>query len=86
MDKVLAGLFSGYSRARIQQWIRDGLVLLDDEVPRQKDKVVGGEQAEIQVPRAVSGEWSPEDIPLTLVHEDESVIVLDKPAGLVVHP
>jgi 23S rRNA pseudouridine1911/1915/1917 synthase len=86
VDKALAALFSDHSRVRVQQWIRDGLVLLDDEVPRQKDKVAGGEQVDITIPQIPAGEWQAEEIPLDIVYEDEAVLVINKPAGLVVHP
>ena len=53
---------------------------------KQKDKVFGGESVEITVPNQDQGEWIPQDIPLEVVFEDEHVIVVNKPAGLVVHP
>jgi 23S rRNA pseudouridine1911/1915/1917 synthase len=86
VDKALAALFSDHSRVRIQQWIKDGLVLLDEEVPRQKDKVAGGEQVDVNIPQFTAGEWQAEEIPLDVIYEDEAVLVIDKPAGLVVHP
>ena len=86
IDKVLAVLCSDYSRSAIQNWIKQGLVLLDEENPRQKDKVLGGESIEIEIPEIRQGEWEPQDIEFEIVHEDDSMLVINKPAGLVVHP
>ncbi len=86
LDQVLARLLPDHSRSQIQQWIEAGAVLLDNAPPRRRDKVVGGEVVEIQVPAAPILHWEAEDIPLDIVHEDEDILVLNKPAGLVVHP
>ncbi len=86
VDKALATLFPEFSRARLQQWIRQGLVEVNGLRPRPRDKVRGGEcvtlRAELQVERHDQGE----DIPLDIVYEDETLLVINKPAGLVVHP
>jgi len=86
LDKALAELFPDYSRARLQQWIKQGHVLVDDEKIRGKDKVQGGEHIEIQadIPQAVT--WRAQDIPLDICYEDEDILIINKPAGLVVHP
>ena len=86
LDKVIAQLCDGFSRSTIQSWIKQGLVLLDDELPRQKDKVYGGESIDIAVPEIRQGEWQAQDIALAIVHQDEDMLVINKPAGLVVHP
>ena len=86
IDKVLASLCSDFSRSAIQNWIKQGLVLLDDESPRQKDKVLGGESVEIEIPEIRQGEWEPQEIDFEIVYEDEAMLVINKPAGLVVHP
>ena len=86
VDKVLAELCAGYSRNAVQSWIKHGLVLLDDEPPRQKDKVLGGEMLEICVPEPEAGEWIAQELPLDIVHQDQHMLVINKPAGLVVHP
>jgi len=86
LDKVLVQLCDGYSRSTIQGWIKQGLVTMDDEVPRQKDKVYGGEELEVVVPERRQGEWQAQDMPLDIVHEDPAMMVINKPAGLVVHP
>ncbi len=86
LDRVLATLFPEYSRTLLQRWLRDGRVRLDDRCPRQREKVAGGERLEIELVEEPAGEWLPQAIPLEVVYEDEALIVVDKPAGLVVHP
>lgn len=86
VDKALATLFDGHSRSTIQTWIKQGLVSVDEENPRQKDKVYGGEVIEVDVPEIRQGEWEPQDIALEVVYQDDSMLVINKPAGLVVHP
>lgn len=86
IDKALVTLLEDYSRSTIQTWIKDGLVMVDDEVPRQKDKVYGGEHVDVSVPHISKGEWEAQDMPIDIVHEDEYMMVVNKPAGWVVHP
>ena len=86
LDQALARLLPQYSRARIQEWIREGRLMLGGKRPRTRDKVRGGEQVEIDVPEAQAGDWRAEDIPLRIVYEDDDILVINKPAGLVVHP
>ncbi len=86
IDKALAELYPEYSRSSIQKWLRDGLVLVDDEVPRQRDRVTGGEQVEVAVPEAAANDWRPEPIALDVRYEDPHLLVVNKPAGMVVHP
>jgi len=86
LDQALAQLFPDYSRSRLQQWIRAGGVVVDGMPLRAKDKVQGGERIDVQGridddPRVI-----PQAIRLSVVYEDRSLLVLDKPAGLVVHP
>ena len=86
LDQVLARLFSQYSRSRLQQWLKQGCVRVDGRQLRARDKMVGGEQVEIEAVLEPQGEWQAEPIALDIVYEDEALIVLNKPAGLVVHP
>ncbi|GHA17219.1 pseudouridine synthase [Arenicella chitinivorans] len=86
VDKALATLCEGHSRSTVQTWIKQGLVSIDEETPRQKDKVYGGEHVEIDVPEIRQGEWEPQNISLDIVFEDDDMLVINKPAGLVVHP
>jgi 23S rRNA pseudouridine1911/1915/1917 synthase len=87
LDKALSRLLSQYSRSRIQQWIESGFVLVDGQTARAKSTVLGDEIVIIQ-PQSVPQEhaFEPEQIPLSVVHEDADILVLNKPAGLVVHP
>ncbi len=87
VDQALAGLMPDHSRSRLQQWIRSARVLMDGRPVRASDKVWGGESLMVSPDtdrRQLAA--TAEAIALSIVHEDASVIVLDKPAGLVVHP
>jgi 23S rRNA pseudouridine1911/1915/1917 synthase len=85
-DQVLAELFPDFSRSRLTGWIRDGDALLGGRLVKPKEAVRGGEAIILRVPVTIETAAAPEAIPLSLLYEDEDVIVLDKPAGLVVHP
>ncbi len=86
IDLVLARLFPEFSRTRLQQWLNDGHILLDNVVVEAKHKVWGGEQITLIVPQSADTHLLPEAIPLNIVFEDDALLVIDKPAGLVVHP
>jgi 23S rRNA pseudouridine1911/1915/1917 synthase len=87
LDAALASMFPDYSRSRLQQWIRDGQVLLDGEVVKPRTRLSGDEVLQMHVQREPAPErLLPQDIPLDIVFADEDIIVLNKPAGLVVHP
>jgi len=86
LDQALAELLSDYSRSRLQQWIKEGQVLVDGEKIRPRDKLIGGEQVRVETDMVADERWLPEDIPLDIVFEDEDMLVINKPAGLVVHP
>lgn len=86
LDKALAEA-SGLSRERVKALLAEGRVMLDGKpAPGSSAKVQGGTPFAITVPPAAEPEAQPEDIPLKIVHEDEHLVVVDKPAGLVVHP
>ena len=85
-DAVLAELFPEYSRSRLSEWIKSGDVLLDGAVVKPRDAVRGGEVATLNVVVETETRALPEDIPLDVVYEDADVLVINKPAGLVVHP
>jgi 23S rRNA pseudouridine1911/1915/1917 synthase len=85
-DAVLAELFPEFSRSRLAAWIRDGDALLDGRQARPRDPVRGGEVVRLAARRQVETTAVPQDIPLRILFEDEHVLVVDKPAGLVVHP
>jgi 23S rRNA pseudouridine1911/1915/1917 synthase len=87
LDKVLATLVPQYSRSRLQQWIESGRVTVDGEAARTKMTVFGDENIVI-LPQAAPEEqaFRPEPMALSIAYEDASIAVIDKPAGLVVHP
>jgi len=86
-DQVLAKLLPAYSRSRLQEWIAAGQASLDGTAATAKQKVWGGEAVTVR-PQAHPAELPhrAEDIALDVVYEDEALLVIDKPAGLVVHP
>jgi 23S rRNA pseudouridine1911/1915/1917 synthase len=86
LDQALAILLPDYSRSRLKGWIESGQVLVDGGARRPRDKVFGGEAVEVAATLPAGDPARPQPIPLAIVHEDEHVLVLDKPAGLVVHP
>lgn len=87
LDQALARLFPDYSRNRLARWVRDGQVTIDGRVRAPRHKLDGGEAIELDpVPQEEMLAHRGEDIPLATVHEDGSLLVLNKPAGLVVHP
>lgn len=85
-DAVLAELFPEFSRSRLAEWIKSGDALLDGRQARPRDPVRGGEAVTLTVVLEVQTTAAAEDIALDILYEDEAVFVLDKPAGLVVHP
>lgn len=86
LDQALAELIPEYSRSRLQQWIRDGQVTMDDRIPRARERVHGGEAVEIRAEITAASTCLPEAIPLDVVYEDADLLVINKPPGLVVHP
>ena len=87
LDQALAQMFPDYSRGRLTTWIKAGDVLVNDVLLRPRDKVRGGESVVIAATLPVDNEsWAAEAIKLDIVHEDDDVIIVNKPAGLVVHP
>lgn len=87
LDQALARLFPDYSRSRLQQWIRDGQVQVNGTHARPRAKVWGGEEIEVSAKfEPGAGVDRPQQLPLTVVFEDDAILVVDKPAGLVVHP
>jgi 23S rRNA pseudouridine1911/1915/1917 synthase len=87
LDKALSTLVPQYSRSRLQQWIEAGHVTVNGQCARVKDTVFGDEEI-IVVPQAAPEEnaFQPEAMALSILHEDAAILVINKPAGLVVHP
>ncbi len=85
-DQALAELFPDFSRSKLQSWIKQGHVMLDGEAHNPKRKVLGGEQVILHAEIEMETDCEPEDIPLDILFEDEALLIVNKPAGLVVHP
>jgi 23S rRNA pseudouridine1911/1915/1917 synthase len=85
-DKVLAAAFPAHSRAAFQRALESGLVRADGKVIAQADEVRPGQVIEFSFPEAVPAGLKPVDIPLDVIFEDKHLLVLNKPAGMVVHP
>jgi len=86
LDQALAELVPDYSRSRLQQWIKAGGVTVDDRVPKTRERVHGGETVLIAAEITAETASLPEAIPLDVIYEDAALLVINKPAGLVVHP
>ena len=86
LDTALAQMFPEYSRSRLKSWILDGQVSVDDQPMRPRDAVHGGEWVVLVPVRETSVTSEPEPIALDVRFEDESLLVVNKPPGLVVHP
>ena len=85
-DQALVRALPQYSRVRLKSWIEAGEVEVDGRPLRAKDRVLGGEQVRIRARLPPAERVEPEALPLSVVFKDRSLLVLDKPAGLVVHP
>lgn len=86
LDQALAALFADITRSQMQQWIKNGHVTLNGRLPRKRDKVKQGDRVVILAPPAAGSGWKAQPIALDIVHEDEDILVINKPPGLVVHP
>lgn len=86
LDQCLAEIFPDYSRSKLQTWLKDGRVLVDGEQRKGREKMDGGEEIELDAEAEQVVEYDAEDIPLDIVYEDDSLLIVNKPAGLVVHP
>jgi 23S rRNA pseudouridine1911/1915/1917 synthase len=86
LDVWLAGRLPELSRARLQALVADGHVLLEGAPARSSTRLKPGQSVVVSVPPPVAAAPAPEDIPLQVVHQDAQLLVVDKPAGLVVHP
>ena len=86
LDAAAAALFPEFSRSRLAEWIKGGRLKHNRQSARPRDKVAVDDHLFLIPEYEDRVEWSPEHLPLDILHEDEHVIVLNKPAGLVVHP
>lgn len=86
LDQALAQMFPEYSRSRLKAWLLDGAITVDGGSPRPRHAVAGGESVVLRVEPEASVEAEPEPLALDVVYEDPDLLVINKPAGLVVHP
>jgi 23S rRNA pseudouridine1911/1915/1917 synthase len=86
LDQALARMFPEYSRSRLKAWLLDGAVVVDGSVLRPRDKVRGGELVELNAVAEAVVRAAPEPMKLDIVFEDDALLVVNKRAGLVVHP
>lgn len=86
LDQVAAELFSDFSRSRLQAWIKEGALQVDGRQCKPREKLLGGELLTLVAELEAQERWQPQAIELPIVYEDEHILVLNKPAGLVVHP
>lgn len=86
IDKVLSEHLPNHSRSQIQQWLKEKHVTVNGETTRANYKVTAGDEIVVTIPEPEVLDMIAEDIPLTIVYEDNDVIVVNKPQGMVVHP
>ena len=85
-DAIAAELFSDFSRSRLSIWVKSGELQVNGRTAKGKEKLFGGETLTIDAELEEQGTWEAELIELDVVYEDEHILVINKPAGLVVHP
>lgn len=86
LDQAAAELFPDYSRSRLQSWIKSGDLTVDGAPRKPKEKIIGGEVLTIDTELEPDPRWEAQPLALEIVYEDEHLLVINKPAGLVVHP
>lgn len=86
LDQSVASLFSDYSRSRLTQWIKDGVLTLNGNTARPRDKVSEGDLVELQVEVEKEIDHQPEPMQLDILYEDDDILIINKPPNLVVHP
>ena len=86
LDQAISELMPDYSRSRLQQWIKQGSITVNGAQYKPKEKVKVNDLIEVNAELEAQGDWEPEPIDLDIIYEDESILVLNKPVGLVVHP
>ncbi len=86
IDWVATQLLSQYSRALVQRWIKEAALTINGATVKPKNKVLAGDMLALKVTHEASSALIPEDMPLSIIFEDDSILIVNKPAGLVVHP
>ena len=85
-DVALAEMLPDYSRSKISSWIKNGDAVINEKIFKPKDKVNGNEVVTLVISQKETNNWVPEKIPLDIVFEDDAIIIINKPFGLVTHP
>lgn len=86
LDQIAARLFAQHSRSRLSEWIKGGQLLVDGAQRRPRDTIYSGALLELEAEQEVQGQWQAEPMELDVIFEDEHLLLVNKPAGLVVHP
>jgi len=86
LDQVAAELFPEYSRSRLATWIKEGRLTVDGRTVKPRDKATASAQLTLLVADEPVTDWQPQSLPLKVIFEDEHILVVNKPAGVVVHP
>ena len=86
LDQLLSRRWPAYSRSRLQAWCKEGKIRVDGKPARPSQKLKGGEEVTLRAELAEEGPVQAQDIPLDILYQDEHILVVNKPAGLVVHP
>lgn len=87
LDRWLSTQLTDHSRSEIQRWIKTGVVLVDGQTAKTSTKLEVGQQVQIETPQsAAEATLLAEDLPLSILFQDQNTVVVDKPAGMVVHP
>lgn len=86
LDQIAAQVFTEHSRSRLTAWIKEGRLSVDGQVLRPRDTVFSGSELVLNAQHEQQGEWLAQSMELDIIYEDEHLLVLNKPAGLVVHP
>jgi len=86
LDQILVEIFPDYSRSKLQTGIKAGRVTVDAQQMKAKDRLEGGEALILDAEAEELTEYLPEDIPLDIIYEDDDILIINKPAGWVVHP
>lgn len=90
LDQALAQLFPEHSRMRLKQWVQEHYVTVNNQFGKPSDKVKGGEKITISVPSSAlteqTSDWQAQELPLSIIYEDDDILIINKPAGVVVHP
>jgi 23S rRNA pseudouridine1911/1915/1917 synthase len=86
LDQVVAELFPDYSRNRLATWIKEGRLTVDGKTMKPRDKALASAHVVLEVVDEPVIDWQPQTLPLDVIFEDEHILVVNKPAGMVVHP